>query len=269
MPNQCGSNLVVDGLEIAMELFPAIDIRDGRCVRLVQGDYARETVYGEDPVEVARMFFDAGVTWIHVVDLDAARSGEPVNRTVVAAIAELASAQNISVQTGGGVRTVDAAVALFDVGVTRVVVGTAAVERPQVVADIAASGRGAVAVGLDAHAHPDGGYEVAVHGWTAGSGLDLFTVLARLENAGAQAVVATEIGRDGMLTGPDLGLYRALRIRTSLRVVASGGVSSLDDLRALVGVGGLEGAIAGKAIYERRFSVAEAVEACRGGPVQT
>ena len=248
-----------------MELFPAIDIRGGRCVRLVQGDYAQETVYGDDPVEVARMFIDAGVAWIHVVDLDAARSGEPLNRAVVAAIAELARAKNISVQTGGGVRTVAAAMALFDAGVTRVVVGTAAVERPQVVADIAATGRGSVAVGLDAHARLDGGYEVAVHGWTTGSGLDLFTVLARLENAGAQAVVATEIGRDGMLTGPDLDLYRSLRLRTSMRVVASGGVSSLDDLRALGAVGGLEGAIAGKAIYEQRFSLAEGVEACRGG----
>ncbi len=250
-----------------MELFPAIDVRGGRCVRLVRGDYSQETVYGEDPVEVARSFIDAGVAWIHVVDLDAARSGEPVNRDVVAAIAALARAQNISVQTGGGVRTVDVATALFDAGVARVVVGTAAVERPQVVADIAATGRGEVAVGLDAHARPDGGYEVAVHGWTAGSGLDLFTVLARLENAGAQAVVATEIGRDGMLTGPDLELYSALRLRTSMRVVASGGVSSLDDLRALGGVGGLEGAIAGKAIYERRFTVAEGVEACRRGSV--
>lgn len=247
-----------------MELFPAIDIRGGRCVRLRQGDYAQETVYGDDPVQVARGFIDAGSLWVHVVDLDAARSGDPVNRPTVAAIAALASSRGVSVQTGGGVRSVDAAAALFDAGVARVVVGTAAVERPEVVADIAALGRGAVAVGLDAHGHADGRYEVAVHGWTAGSGLDLFDVLRRLEDAGAQAVVATEIGRDGMLTGPDLALYSSLLQRTKLAVVASGGVSSLDDLRALHALGGLEGAIAGKAIYEARFTVADAIAACRG-----
>ena len=250
-----------------MELFPAIDIRGGRCVRLLRGDYAQETVYGDDPVEVARSFVDAGVAWIHVVDLDAARSGEPVNRAVVAAIATVAQAHHIRVQVGGGVRSVEAAVALFDAGVSRVVVGTAAVEDPQVVKDIVASGHGDVAVGLDAHQRPDGRYEVAVHGWTSGSGRDLFEVLRGLEDAGAQAVVATEIGRDGMLTGPDLGLYRALLGCTALGIVASGGVSSLDDLRALQLMGGLEGAIAGKAIYERRFTVADGVQACRGrGP---
>ncbi len=250
------------------ELFPAIDLRGGRCVRLLQGDYAQETVYGDDPLAIATGFIDAGATWVHVVDLDAARGDGPVNRGVVTSMAGIAAERGIRLQTGGGVRTVDDARALFDAGVTRVVIGTAAVRDPDVVGKITALDAGAVAVGLDVHLSTDDSgerrFDVAVQGWTQSSGLDMFDVLRRLEASGASAVVATDISRDGMLTGPSIELYEALR-SSPLAVVASGGVSSLDDLEALHRLGFLEGVIAGKAIYEGRIDVAEGISVCRGG----
>src|SRR5690348_7942096 len=170
-----------------MELFPAIDLRAGRCVRLQQGDFAAETVYDDDPVAVARAFAAAGAPWIHVVDLDAARTGEPANLAVVERIAESVPC---AVQVGGGVRSVDAAEALFLAGATRVVVGTAAVEHPELVDELCGHRPGAVAVGLDAR-----GREIAVRGWSAGSGLDLVDLASRFEHAGVAALVVTEIGR--------------------------------------------------------------------------
>ena len=239
----------------SMELLPAIDLRDGRCVRLYQGDYDRETVYGDDPVAQARRFADAGSPWVHVVDLDAARSGEPVNRPVVAAIAGAVGAK---VQTGGGVRDEAAAEALVAAGVTRVVLGTAALEDPVLVRRLAA--RLPVAVGLDVR-----GREVAVRGWEQGSGRDLLDVLGTYEDAGVEAVVVTQIARDGTLDGPDVdGLVEVLGA-TTMQVVASGGVGTLDDLRTLAGlvVDGrrLAGAIVGRALYEGRFTIDEALAA--------
>lgn len=251
-----------------MELFPAIDVRDGRCVRLVQGDYGRETIYGDDPVAVARSFVDAGAVWVHTVDLDAARTGDPLNRAVIAAIAAAVAAAGVRVQTGGGVRDMASVDALLSAGVARVVIGTAAVEDPSFVATAAAAHPGAIAVGLDARLCTDGSYEVAVRGWTEGSGVELFGLLRRFEGLGVAAVVITEIGRDGMLAGPDVAGLRTALATTGIDVVASGGVSSLADLaelRALTVDGrALAGAIAGKAIYEGRFTAAEGVRACRG-----
>lgn len=237
------------------ELYPAIDLRGGRAVRLLQGDYDRETVYGDDPVAVARSFADQGATWVHVVDLDAARSGDPVNRPVVAAIAA-AVAGAARVQTGGGVRTVADARSLADAGVARVVMGSAAVKDPALVdavADVVA-----VAVGLD---HRGG--ELAVHGWTEGSGVRLDDVLQRYPRAAA--FVITDIGRDGMLTGPDVDGLRAAAAATSVPVIASGGVASLDDVRALATIAGLAGVITGKALYEGRFTVRQGVDVLSGG----
>jgi phosphoribosylformimino-5-aminoimidazole carboxamide ribotide isomerase len=258
----------VESVAPMTELFPAIDLRGGRCVRLLQGDYERETTYGDDPLAVATGFIDAGAAWLHVVDLDAARGEGPVNRGVVTAMASLAADRNVRLQTGGGVRTVDDARALFDAGVSRVVVGTAAVRDPHVVAKMSALGTGAVAVGLDVHLSTDDSgkerFEVAVQGWTQSSGLDMFDVLHRLETSGASGVVATDISRDGMLTGPSIELYEALR-SSKLGVIASGGVSSLHDLQTLCDLAFLEGIIAGKAIYEGRIDVAESVALCRSG----
>ena len=237
-----------------MELFPAIDIRDGKCVRLLQGDFAQETVYGDDPVAVAKSYEAAGATWIHVVDLDAARTGEPVNREVVVAIAGAVGAK---VQAGGGVR--DAS--LLEAGVDRVVMGTAAVEEPALVGRLAAAFRDRVAVGLDTR---DG--EVAIRGWTEASGQRILEALGRFEKVGVAAFVVTEIGRDGTLAGPDVEGLRQVLEATSVDVIASGGVGSLDDLRMLAGLEAngrrLAGAIVGKALYEGVFTVEEAIAAC-------
>ncbi len=236
-----------------VDLYPAIDLCDGQVVRLTQGDYDSVTVYGSDPVAVARSFAEAGAAWIHVVDLDAARSGTPQNRPVVAAIAA-AVAGRAKVQTGGGVRTVDDARQLADAGVDRVVMGSAAIQHPELV-DQAAKVI-AVAVGLD---HRDG--EVAVHGWTAGAGVSLDEALGWFP--AASAFVITDIGRDGMLDGPDVDGLAAVAARCSAPVVASGGVSSLADIEALAKIAGIFGIITGKALYEGRFTVAEALGVLR------
>jgi phosphoribosylformimino-5-aminoimidazole carboxamide ribotide isomerase len=239
-----------------VHLYPAIDLRGGRAVRLHQGDYAQETVYGDDPVAVALGFAEAGARWIHVVDLDAARSGEPVNRAVVAAVCAALAPFGVQVQSGGGVRSEAAAAALADAGVGRVVIGTAAMEDPELVRRIA--GRQAAAVGLDGRSG-----EVAVRGWLQGSGTSVLDVLPSFEDAGIAAVVITEISVDGTLAGPDLAGLRAALARTSIPVIASGGIGTLADLRDLAAMeeGGrrLAGAISGKAIYEGRFSVADAL----------
>jgi phosphoribosylformimino-5-aminoimidazole carboxamide ribotide isomerase len=234
-----------------VDLYPAIDLRGGNVVRLTKGDYDAETVYGDDPVAVARSFVAAGAPWIHVVDLDAARSGDPVNRAVVARIAAAIDGE-ASLQNGGGVRTLDDAKALADAGVSRVVMGSAAIRDPDLVTRVAEIVP--VAVGLD---HRDG--ELAVHGWTEGSGVRLDDALGRFP--AAAAFVITDIGRDGMLAGPDVDGLAAAVAATPIPVVASGGVSSLDDVVALARIPGLGGIITGKAIYEGRFTVAEAVQA--------
>ena len=232
-----------------IELYPAIDLLGGKVVRLRQGDYDDRTTYGDDPVAVARAFADAGATWIHVVDLDAARTGSPVNRPVVAAIVAAVAATS-RVQTGGGVRSVADAQMLADAGVTRVVMGSAAVAQPSLVES--ASRVVAVAVGLD---HRAG--EVAVHGWTEGSGVQLADALGWFPTAAA--FVITDIARDGMLTGPDVAGLTAAAAATRIPVIASGGVATLADLAALCDVPGVAGVITGKALYEGRFTVAQAL----------
>lgn len=242
-----------------MDLFPAIDLRDGRCVRLYQGDYDQETVYNDDPVAQAKEFAAAGAPWIHMVDLDAARSGERRNHDVMAAVA---AAVEVPVQVGGGVRSDSAADALLGAGVRRVVVGTAALDDPGWVRRLAARYPGQVAVGLDAR-----GREVAVRGWVEGSGRDLLDVAGGFGDAGLAALVVTEIGVDGTLRGPALDQLTAVLEATDVDVVASGGVGSLDDLRSLAGleVSGrrLAGAIVGKALYEGAFTLSAAVEVVR------
>ncbi|CAB4909757.1 unannotated protein [freshwater metagenome] len=240
-----------------MDFYPAIDLRDGKCVRLYQGDYGQETVYGDDPVAQARAFEAAGAPWIHVVDLDAARTGNPVNREVIAAVA---AGVSVPVQTGGGIRNMAAAQALFDAGVARVVVGTAALEDPGFVRELAASHP--VTVGLDAR-----GRDVAVRGWIEGSGADLLDLAQAFEDAGVAALVVTEISRDGTLEGPDLEGLSQVLAATSIPVIASGGVGTLADLTALSGLRSagrtLSGVIVGRALYEGQFSAEDAVAACR------
>lgn len=238
-----------------MDLFPAIDLRGGKVVQLVQGDFARERIHGDDPVAVAEAFVAAGAPWIHAVDLDAARTGEALNRHLIAAIA---AAVDVPVQAGGGVRTLDAAAALADAGVARVVMGTAALDDPDLIAAVAARQR--VALGLDVR-----GREVVIRGWAEGSGVDWADALQRLAGSGAEAVVVTQIRVEGLMGGPDVEGLAQVLAATELDVVASGGVGSLADLLALDGVTAagrhLAGAIVGTAIYEGRLDVAEAVAA--------
>ena len=242
------------------ELFPAIDLRAGRCVRLVQGDYDRETVYGDDPVAQALAFQEAGADWVHVVDLDAARSGSPVNRSAVAAVT---AALDVPVQTGGGVRSLADARTLFDAGVPRVVLGTAAIQDPDLVT--AVSDYGPVAVGLDVW-----GDEVAVNGWTEGSGLLIADALVRYSTLGTSAFVITRIERDGTMEGPDLDVLTDALAVTNVDVVASGGVgrpSDLDDLAALSVDGRrIAGIILGRALYEGTVDLATAVRRRAGDP---
>lgn len=244
----------------SFELYPSIDIRDGKVVRLLRGDFAVETVYADDPLRVAREFEAAGARWIHVVDLDASRTGEPVNLEVIEAIC---ASVRCRVQTGGGVRTAEAAGNLLRSGTARVVVGTAAVERPALVDELCTEHPGQVAVGLDAR-----GRNVAVQGWTEESGGDLVDLAQRFESSGISALVVTQIQVDGTLEGPDLATLELMLLSTEVPVVASGGVGTLDDLRVLAAMEvdgrSLAGVIVGRAIYEGRFTVSDALDAVAG-----
>lgn len=243
-----------------VELFPAIDLLDGACVRLYKGDYSQATTYGDDPVGQARQFIDEGARWVHMVDLNAARTGEAHNRDQIAAVAELLSGSGALLQVGGGVRDDAAARALLDVGVDRVVIGTAAVADPDWVRRLAGRCPGQVAVGLDAR-----GSQVAVQGWTEDAGRDLIEMARRFAESGVAALVVTEIGRDGTLEGPATEQLAAVLEASEIDLVASGGVGALDDLRALAALqaGGrsLAGVIVGRAIYEGKLTVSQAIGA--------
>lgn len=250
-----------------MDLYPAIDLRAGGAVRLTQGDFEREVRYG-DPSRLAERFIEGGAPWLHVVDLDAARSGIPHERAVLGALAELAAAAHpaVRVQAGGGIRTEADVESVLALGVHRVVLGTAALEDPSFAASCARRWPGCVAVGLD-YAGSNGSRGAArAQGWAVRSPRPIPELLREWEEEPLGAVVATSIARDGMLQGPDLEGLAALLSATALPVIASGGVGSLEDLAALAGLeaGGrrLAGAIAGKALAEGRFSVAEGVKAC-------
>jgi phosphoribosylformimino-5-aminoimidazole carboxamide ribotide isomerase len=233
-----------------MDLYPAIDLRGGRCVRLYQGDFDQETVYGDDPVAQARRFADAGAPWIHVVDLDASR-GQGSNREVVTAIA--AAVAPTPVQTGGGVRDGS----LLGAGLHRIVLGSLAVNDRAATGALVAAHPGQVAIGLD---HRDG--EIRTHGWEEGSGVQLLDAVAWPELTGAASLVVTNIARDATLEGPDVEGLTAVVQATAIPVIASGGVGTLDDLRSLTATG-VAGVIVGKALYEGRFTIEEALSACR------
>jgi phosphoribosylformimino-5-aminoimidazole carboxamide ribotide isomerase len=248
-----------------MELLPAIDLRAGTAVRLTQGDFAREERYG-DPAALAARYIAGGARWIHVVDLDGARTGVAHERAVLGQIVDLARAAGTSVEFGGGIRSEDDAAEVLESGVARVVLGTAALEEPALAGRCARRWPGRVAVGLDYRVGDDGVAEAQAQGWLAGSGRTVHDLLDLWEKEPIGAVVATSVARDGMLSGPDLTGLQALLAATALPVVASGGVAGVDDLRALAGLvaGGrrLSGAIVGKAIVEGRLSVEEGIAAC-------
>jgi phosphoribosylformimino-5-aminoimidazole carboxamide ribotide isomerase len=228
-------------------------------VRLLRGDFEAEAVYGDDPVAVARDFENAGAAWIHTVDLDAARSGDPVN---LGAIEAVCRSVGCKVQSGGGVRSADAAEALLGAGVERVVLGTAAVEQPKLVEALCGKHPGRIAVGLDARDRA-----VAVRGWVEESGDDLVELARRFAGIGVSALVVTSISRDGTFAGPDVDQLGGVLEAVPTPLIASGGVGSLDDLRTLdaleVSGNRLAGAIVGRALYEGRVDVREAVQLLR------
>jgi len=238
-----------------VDLFPAIDIRHGRVVRLSQGEATRQTVYGEDPVAVAERFAGEGATWIHVVDLDRA-FGAGENLAVVRRIVALVG-RRVRVQLGGGLRTVELVREGLEQGVSRAVIGTAAAIDPAIVPGaVAALGADRIAVGIDAR---DG--RAAIRGWTETSDLTAEALARRVAGEGVRTVIYTDVARDGMLTGPDLD--GALRLQaTGVSVIASGGFAGAGDIRA-AREAGLAGAIVGRALYEGRLTLAEALEAAK------
>lgn len=235
------------------EIIPAIDLQGGRCVRLVQGDFDRSTVYGDDPAGMARRWEGAGATRIHVVDLDGAKEGEPRQLAVVKAIADAVS---VPVQLGGGLRTLDHIAAAVDAGVDRVMVGTKAIEDPSFV-DVALRRFGElVGIGIDAR---DG--RVAVRGWVDVSDVDALDLARQMAERGVKTIVYTDISRDGMLTGPNLDAMRKMAEAVpSISVIASGGVGKPQDIIDLAETGTV-GVIVGKAIYTGNVDLASAIEA--------
>ena len=236
-------------------VFPAIDLIDGKCVRLLQGVYSSETQYSDDPISQALSFQEEGASWIHIVDLDAARTGIANNASI---IEKIASQLEIPVQVGGGIRDLERARLIFDSGVTRIVIGTAAIENPSLLEEVVSIGRVAIAVDLK-------GNKVAVHGWKKKTDLSYTDLFERFEKTGVDAYIVTHIERDGTLEGPDIDAYKNIISSTTKDVIASGGVGSTDDLRdlSLLDVNGknLRGVIVGRAFYEGKFSLSQAIEA--------
>jgi len=240
-----------------MILFPAIDLKEGLAVRLEQGDMARATVFHRDPASQARAFEQQGFEYLHIVDLDGAFAGKPVNAAAVDRILESVS---IPVQLGGGIRNTATVEGWLDKGVTRVIIGTAAVRDPPFVKQAARDYPGRIAVGLDAR---DG--KVAVEGWAETSEVTALDIAKRFEDAGVAAIIYTDISRDGMLQGLNLDATIALADAISIPVIASGGFASIDDVKALLELRArkLEGAIAGRALYDGRIDAPEALRLIR------
>ena len=238
-----------------MEIIPAIDLLGGACVRLHQGDYNQVTRFSDDPVAQALRWQDQGASRLHLVDLDGAKSGDPVNDTSVRAITD---ALSIPVQLGGGVRTLERAESLIDCGLDRVILGTAAIENPEMVKQLAARHPGKVVVGIDAR---DG--KVATRGWIEESDVDATTLARELSSVGIAAIISTDIATDGTLAGPNLTALRAMADASSVPVIASGGVGCMADLLALLALEpiGVTGVITGRALYDGRIALKEAIQA--------
>lgn len=239
------------------EPYPAIDVRDGRVVRLRQGDYAQETRYGDDPLEFAQRYARAGARWLHLVDLDAARAG---GYTLAPLLQRIRQTSDLHVQTGGGVRSQDDVAAILDAGAQRVVVGSLAVREPATVLSwIERFGADRITVALDARKDEVGEWQLPVSGWTQASGIRLVPTLRRYADAGLRHLLCTDIDRDGMLSGPNLDLYRLIReTAPRLAVQASGGIRGLEDIRHARAVG-CAGAVLGKALLEGRFDLRDAI----------
>ena len=239
-----------------MILFPAIDLRDGQVVRLVEGDYDRMTVYGHDPLAVAQAYREAGAECLHVVDLDAALAGAQKNLEM---IQKLAKESGLFLEVGGGVREEASARRYLDAGVGRVILGSAAVENPGLLEQLAKRYPGRAAAGVDAR----NGF-VAIHGWKTVTDLDAYAFVESLPSRGVDTVIYTDISRDGKLQGPNLSAYERLAGIQGMRVIASGGVSTEKDVQALAALN-LYGAIIGKALYDGRITLKAALAAAQQG----
>ncbi|TYB82951.1 1-(5-phosphoribosyl)-5-[(5-phosphoribosylamino)methylideneamino]imidazole-4-carboxamide isomerase [Maritimibacter fusiformis] len=240
-----------------MILYPAIDLKDGQCVRLLRGEMEAATVFNDDPAAQAAAFQAAGCDWLHLVDLNGAFAGEPVNAAAVEAIL---AAVSVPAQLGGGIRDMATIEAWLDKGLARVILGTVAVEDPDLVRDAARAFPGQVAVGIDAR---DG--KVATRGWAEKTDVEATDLALRFEDAGVAAIIYTDIQRDGAMQGPNVEATAALARAVSIPVIASGGVSSLDDLIALRDCGvALDGAISGRALYDGALDLGQALAALRG-----
>ena len=235
-----------------MELWPAIDLRGGRCVRLLQGDYDRETVFGDDPVEMARRFTAAGARRLHIVDLDGAKAGTPVQAELVG---RMVAAAGVPCQLGGGIRSVETARAYVAAGVDRLVVGSVAIENPALLAELAHAFPGRIVLGIDAR---DG--KVAVRGWLETSPLGAIDVAKRHEQLPLAGIVYTDIAKDGMMCGPNIPALAEMVRAIRLPVIASGGVSNARDIREAA-TAGAAGCIVGRALYEGSLTLAAAADA--------
>ena len=241
---------------IQMILYPAIDLKDGQAVRLLRGEMDQATVFSDDPAAQAMEFVRAGCEWLHLVDLNGAFAGEPVNATPVEAILE---ACNVPTQLGGGIRDMATIERWLDKGLQRVILGTVAVENPDLVREAAKAFPGHVAVGIDAR-----GGKVATKGWAEETDVELTDLAKSFEDAGVAAIIYTDINRDGAMQGPNIEATAALARSVSIPVIASGGVSSLEDLIALRECGaGLNGAISGRALYDGALDLGDALKALK------
>lgn len=240
-------------------VYPAIDVRGGRCVRLFQGDYGMETVYDNDPIAVARRWAEDGAPWLHVVDLDAARTGELLNLSV---IQDIVAAVDVPVQVGGGVRDLNRLNALLKAGVSRVVIGSAAIDNPEFVKAALGTYGDQIALGMDVRK----GF-VATHGWLETSEVSAKELSTQLVKWGAETFVFTDISKDGTLAGPNIPAVRSFAKAIGKNVIASGGVRSMNDLTELAGYEkeGIGGVILGKALYTGAIDLAEALDVLRGG----
>ncbi|MBP2644889.1 MAG: 1-(5-phosphoribosyl)-5-(5-phosphoribosylamino)methylideneamino imidazole-4-carboxamide isomerase [Firmicutes bacterium] len=242
-----------------MIIFPAIDIRGGKCVRLTEGRFDAETVFADNPVDMALRWEEEGATYLHVVDLDGALAGKPVNLNVVKAITR---AIDIPVQIGGGIRTLDNIKMLLDVGISRVIVGSVAVKQPALVESACAQFQEQVVVGIDVR-----NGQVAVEGWGESGGIGAEDLAVRMAGVGVSRIIYTDISRDGTLTGVNVKATRSLAKTTGIKVIASGGVSSIEDIIAVKEAreDGVEGVIVGKALYTGAVSLTQAIQVAKGG----
>ncbi len=234
-----------------MVIYPAIDIKQGKCVRLVQGRFDDVTVYSDSPVEMAQKWESLGATYIHLVDLDGALAGERINRTV---IKEIAKTVKVPVQLGGGIRTLDAITSLLDSGVTRVILGTSAVNNPTLVKEAVATYGEKIVIGIDAK---DG--KVAIEGWEKVSDFSAVSFAQQMQSLGVKTIIYTDIARDGMLKGPNVKAMQEMVENLDIDVIASGGVSAVEDLKALKNTG-VQGVIVGKALYTGNVDLKEALK---------